>query len=119
MSAYAEMHSVARAQIADAGLPVTFSKVTNEHDAATDTLTPTTLTVAGHAAQVRSDPKRYAELGLLMTQTITLLFAPTVFGRRPDPGYTVRWAGQDWTVRDVEVVAPDGNAIVCRVVVSR
>lgn len=113
------MHSVARAQVADAGAAVTFTKTLQQHDAATDAVTSTTLSVVGHAVQTRSDPKRYEALGLLITEARTLLFAPTIYGALPAPGYTVTWAGSEWTVRDVDPVAPDGTALVARVTVSR
>ena len=97
---------------------ITFTKVTQAYDPATDTMTPTTTTVTGSAIQVRGDPRRYQALNLNLVTMPTLFFAPTVYGESPGVGDTVIWALKSYTVRDVSDIAPDGVVIASRVVVG-
>lgn len=116
---YAATHSRAHDLVRRKGAAVTFTTTTQAYDPATDTLTPTTSTVAGQAVQVAGDPERYRDLGLIETEARTLLVAPTTFGQVPAVGAAVTWGGVTWTVRWLEPVAPDGTAIVVEIVVSR
>lgn len=102
----------------------TFTKASpGTYDAATDTFTtPTTSTVTGSAIKVRSkdsEVRRYEALGLVLADTLTLLFTPTTYGDTPEVGSSVEWAEQTYTVRTVETIAPDGVTIAARVGVSR
>jgi len=100
---------------------VTFTRsAPGTYDAATDAWTaPVTTTITGNAIQVKGDPRRYRALSLVMTEALTLLFAPTTYGETPAPGDAVTWASVVYTVRDVETNAPDGVTITARVIVSR
>ena len=114
------MHSRALALVKRKGAAVTFSRTTQGgYDAETDTATPSTSTVVGHAVRVQGDPERYAGLGLVEAKAVTLLFAPTTIDEQPSPGDEVTWDGVEYTVRDVDPVAPDGDVIVSSVVIAR
>lgn len=116
---YQSEHADALADVEAAGAAVTFTLVTQTYDAETDTSTPATTTVSGHAVRVRGNPRQYEALGLVEASTPTLLFVPTTYGEEPELGATVVWNGETYTVRDVAPLAPDGSAILSRVVVSR
>ena len=118
---YATDHAGAVADIRDAGAPVTFSRTTpGTYNATTDTYTaPKTTTVVGHAVGTRGDPVRYQALSLVELAAPTLLFAPTTYGELPALGSTVTWAGIVHTVRDIQPIAPDGTAIIARIIVER
>lgn len=116
---YVSDHKGALADVKDAGAAVTFTLVTNTYDAATDTSTSETSTVQGYAVRVNGDPKRYEALGLVEADAPTLLFVPTTFGEEPPLSARVTWGGVSYTVRDVAPLAPDGNSILSRCVVSR
>jgi hypothetical protein len=118
---YAATHARAAALVARKGAAVTFTLSSpGTYDATTDTYsTPTTSTVAGHAVRVSGNPIKYQSLGLVQSEAPTLLFAPSTFGSQPSLGMTTSWGGVTYTVADVEPVEPDGNAIVCEVVVKR
>ncbi|MGB0878684.1 MAG: hypothetical protein ACPGVY_11370 [Mycobacterium sp.] len=116
--AYAEDHASALAGIADAGVAVTFTtEVEGTHNPLTETFgEPTTSTVTGHAVRVRGDKDTYTRLGLVYARHPTLLFAPSTYGDLPEAGWTVVWDGVTYTVAEVDPVAPDGAAIIARVV---
>lgn len=118
---YATEHASALGQITDAGTAVTFTKVVpGEYDAATDTWTDDDdQTVSGYAIRVKGDPETYQSLGLVEHEAPTLLFAPTTYGDLPALGATVAWGGEAYTVKNVDPLAPDGTAIIARVVVQR
>ena len=118
---YAPDHSGAYADLLADGAPVTFAFVTQgTYDPATDTFgAATTSTVTGAAIRVSGNPLRYSQLGLVQSESPTLLCAPTTFGSLPTLGATVTWGGTTYTVRDVEPLAPDGTAILFRAVVAR
>jgi hypothetical protein len=103
---------------------VSFARVTQSHDAATGLVTPTSTTIAGRALQVRGQPRRYEALGLRLDTMPTLLFEPTSLALRANtsafvqPGDTVTWNSATLTVRDVDVVAPDGLVQLARIVVG-
>lgn len=121
MSSYTTEHAGALEDIQDAGSPVTFSlEVKGAYTAATDSFAaPTTTEIDGHAIAVRGDPQAYRDLGLVFGAGLTLLFAPETYGELPAPLSTVEWAGSTWTVRAVDPVAPNGDAIMARVVCTR
>lgn len=117
---YSTEHAGALGDIRTAGAPVTFTKTTlGAYDPETDTATPSTTSVGGHAVRVRGRPDTYDALQLVESQAPTLLFAATTFGQAPALGATVTWGGETYTVRDVNPVAPDGSGIIFRVVVAQ
>ena len=115
---YATSHASALKLVTSKGTSVTFTKVTTDYDGETDTHTTTSATVTGKAVRVRGRARTYEALGLIESKAPTLLFAPDTYGSEPVLGSTLSWGGTTYTVRDVEPVAPDGTAIVARVVVS-
>lgn len=121
MSDYTSDHASALADVTEAGVAVTFTMVTpGTYDAATDTWTDAVdASVSGYAIRTRGNPLRYQALGLVQSESPTLLFTPTTYGDQPVVGSTVTWGGVVYTVKDVEPVEPDGNAILCKVVVAR
>ena len=48
----------------------------------------------------------------------TLIFVPTTYGDTVEPGDTVVWANDTYTVRDVEPASPDGVTILARVIIE-
>jgi hypothetical protein len=118
---YAGTHARAAALVKRKGVAVTFSLLSpGTYDAATDTYsTPSTSTWAGYAVRVPGDPIKYESLGLVQGEAPTLLFGPTTYGDQPALGAKVTWGSADYTVRHVDPVEPDGNAIVCEVIVAR
>ena len=118
---YAPEATSALADIKAAGAAVTFTQtVPGTYDPATDTWTsPSAVTVAGYAIRVKGNPIRYQALELIQSESPTLLFAPTTAGSLPAVGSAVTWNSIAYTVRDVEPVAPDGQPIIARIIVSR
>lgn len=120
MSSYLAEHAGALADLAEAGTAVTFSHTTSTYTESTDATTaPVTATVAGYALRVKGNPITYAALNLVQSEAPTLLFAPSTYGQMPVLGSSVTWGGQSYTVRDVNPLAPNGTAILCKVVVAR
>ena len=116
---YANDHAGALRDIQKAGVAVTFTKETRVPDPLTGHSTVTSSTIVGYAIRVVGRPKVYEALKLVESQAPTLLFAASTFGEKPDIGMTVEWGSETFTVKDVNPVAPDGNAIICRVVVAK
>lgn len=121
MATYAQDHASALLDLTEAGSAVTFTHITpGVYDAGTDTWTDAVdASVSGYAIRTRGNPLRYQALNLVQSESPSLLFAPTTYGAQPVIGSTVTWGGVTYTCRDVEPVEPDGNAIICKVVVSR
>jgi hypothetical protein len=120
MSIFTGDHAFALAEIAANGAAVTFSRLAEGYDAATDLVTPAVTTIPGKAIQVRGGSiERFRALGLVIDDPKRLLFAPDTFGQTPVVGDTVVWAGDRMTAKDVELVAPDGNTILAYVTVGR
>lgn len=102
-------------------MSVTFTRKANAYSRSAGTSTVTESTVTGEAIKVRGDPQRYQALGLVLTTMPTLLFTPDTYGEVPQPGDLVTWPetnGIQYTVRDVDTVAPDGVVIVARVIIG-
>ena len=102
---------------------VTFAHVVpGAYDPETETWgAPTTTTVTGAAIRVRGVPETYRAPTLIESQAPTLLFTPTTYGELPALGDTVTWppvGGTTYTVRDINPIAPDGVAIMARIVVA-
>lgn len=98
---------------------ITFTRTTHTHNRATDTLTSSSSTIAGRAMKVRGDPERYRALGLVESESPTLLFVPTTYGDRIKPGDTVSWRSTTYTARDCNHLEPDGVVIQTRVIIER
>lgn len=122
MSVYMGDHAFALAEVTANGKPVTFTRTAEGYNPATDLVTPSATTVSGHAVQIRMGGgvlERFRTLGLVLEDSKRLLFAPTTFGATPVAGDRVTWAGESFTVRDVETVSPDGTTILAYVTVGR
>jgi hypothetical protein len=120
---YAATALRAQVQVARYGAAVTFSRsVAATYDAATDTGSPTVTSATGNAVQKKADPRRYAALqsaGLVLVNPVTLLVAASALSTFvPTPGDAVTFASVVRKVAAVDVVAPDGTAIVYDVVAS-
>lgn len=116
--AYTDTHARALALVTKKGAAVTFTRVTRTYTASTDTSTISTSTVAGYAVRIPGNPKVYEALKLIPETAPTLLFAPSTYDGLPDVGDTVSWDSTTYTVRSVQPIAPDGNNLLARVVVS-
>ena len=121
MTLYAADAADALTDLTEAGAAVTFAKVTpGVYDPTTDTWTDAVdASVSGFATQLAADLAVYQALGLVLGQTESLLFAPTVPGATPVLGATVTWAGISYTVRSVSTMSPDGFTVLATVIVSR
>ena len=115
---YAADHAGALADIKEAGADVTFSKNARTYDRGTGRSTVSAQSVVGYAIEVRGSPRVYEALGLKITEAVTLVFAANTYGDIPNLGMTCSWGGETYTVRDVSPTAPDGIAILARVVVA-
>ncbi|MBA3890494.1 MAG: hypothetical protein H0X64_08180 [Gemmatimonadaceae bacterium] len=121
---YAAEHADALAELRAAGAPVTFTSWTpGVYDPSTATRSARVpITVTGYALRVKPssqlDRAKYQALELITSEAVTLLFAPDEYGRLPELGATADFAGVRYTVRDREPIAPDGVAIMARIVVA-
>ena len=100
----------------------TFTRRTRTLDESTAQVTYTETSITGKAIKSRSDPVRYRELGLVLQTMPTLFFTPTTYGDTPEVGDVVEWppsSGDEYTVRDVDAIAPDGVTIAARVVIGK
>lgn len=120
MSNYTTDHASALADVSDAGAAVTFTLTgQGTYNPATDTTTPgLDVTVDGSAVEVRGSLFHYQQLGLIATKARTLLFVPTTFNTAPLLDSVVVWGGESYTVKNVQLIAPNGDVIAARVVVS-
>jgi hypothetical protein len=80
---------------------------------------PTTLTAPGSAMQIDGDPDLYLALGLIESDSPTLLFRPATPGALPDLGWTVVWGGKPMTVKNINPLAMNGTPTAARIVVAR
>lgn len=121
MSDYSVDHASTLLDVADAGAAVTFSYTTaGTYDPLTDTTSGAeAATVTGSAIESKSSPIRYQALGLVQSEAPTLFFVPDTYGEIPPLGATVTWGGIDYTVKDVDPLAPAGVAIAASIVVAR
>ena len=81
--------------------------------------TPSTTTVTGSAVQVAGDPDTYDRLKLIRSIAPSLFFTPTTLGSLPAPGDTAVWGSDNYVVKDVSPLAPDGVAIAATVVIAK
>ena len=124
-TSYAEDHASAKADIAEAGFSVSFSRSVGTVDEATDTVSSsTTTTYTGVALRMPGDARTYAALGLTERDPITLLYATDNYGDALPPlGATTSTAalgGGTYTVQSIDPLAPDGSkAITATLVIAR
>ena len=102
-------------------MSITFTHVVpGTHDPEAETFTASsTSTVTGSAIQVQGIPRQYAGLNLVESEAPTLLFTPSTYGELPSLGDTIEWNDVVYRVRAIFPIAPDGVAIMARVIVSR
>ena len=105
MTKYAAEHSSAFQDVKDAGAEVSFRK--------------RTMTVSGVALQIRGDPEEYEALKLIQKEALTLLFVAETYGESPPLGASCEWGSQRYQVEAIRKLAPDGTAVLSRVIVSR
>ena len=104
---------------------ITFTRTRHTHSPETETLTPVTTTITGNAFQVRANPARYTALGLVLSESPTLLFTPTNYNLKAfsdefvQVGDTTSWNDETFTALDVDPVAPDGLVIMARIVIGK
>jgi hypothetical protein len=86
------------------------------YDPATDTWSGgSTTAVAGKAVQTKGDVDRFKALNLVLVNPVSLLIAAKNLAVTPLPGMTFTWAGKNYTIKDVDPVAPDGVPILFKV----
>ena len=102
-----------------AGRPAIFTETARVYTPETGLSSISQITVSGHAIRTRGNKRQYEKLGLVERDTVSLLFAPTTFGEVPSTGMKVDWGNFDYIVRWVARIAPDGGAIISRVVISK
>jgi hypothetical protein len=116
MATYTPEQADAFADIKDAGASVTFSRITRgvynplTGDNGGTTTTATSVAIARVASRV-SDVERVRALDLVNKRTVVLIVAGLALATanfRPLPDDVVAWAGEDFVVRDVSILAPDG-----------
>lgn len=74
--------------------------------------------VEGYAVEVPGDLTEYAELGLIQSEPVTLMFAPTTYGETPALGTVVTWAGKGRTLRAIRPIRPAGVLVAARLVLT-
>ena len=105
MTKYASEHAGAYADIQDAGAEVSFRKKTT--------------IVSGVALQTKGDPEEYESLKLIEKAALTLLFVAETYGEFPPLGASCEWGELRYQVEATRKLAPDGTAVLSRVIVSR
>lgn len=103
MSVYTTDHAGALADVRAAGAAVTC----------------TGSNVSGYAVRTKGDPTRYERLKLVESEAPTLLFVPSTFGGTPALNDLVTFGGTQYAVTDIDTLAPDGTAILHKIVVAR
>ena len=116
---YADDIASAGRDIADAGAPVTFTRAVNTVDVRSGDVAPTQITAVSSAIRVkpyRMDLLRYEALGLTLNNPVTLVVAASGLAFAPLPGDVFAFGAETFTVRTVDPIAPDGAAILYRVI---
>lgn len=118
---YATEWADAYADILDAGSAITFTKTSYPQDDTTGAVgAAVTAMASGVAIRVHGDPILYRELGLTLTESPTLLFAPGTMGTLPALDAVGSWGAVPYHVKHVKPLDVDGaGAILARVVVVR
>lgn len=126
MADYTRDHASAYADVLAAGAAITVTRSATDGESADGTMPePAQTSIACVAYQKKSDPARFAELGLTLATSITLSVVPATYGLRVNSpefvksGDLLPWAGITYTVRDVgPAIAPDGLVIISDVVAT-
>lgn len=115
MPTYTPEQADAFADIKDAGGSVTFSRITrgvyNPLTGDNGGTTTTATSVAIARVPTGSDVERVRALDLVNKRTVVLIVAGLALATatfRPVPDDVVSWSGEDFVVRDVSILAPDG-----------
>ena len=115
MATYTPEQADAFADIQDAGASVTFSRITrgvyNPLTGDNGGTTTTATSVAIARVPTGSDVERVRALDLVNKRTVVLIVAGLALATasfRPVPDDVVTWSGEDFVVRDVSILAPDG-----------
>ena len=115
MATYTPEQTDAFADIKDAGASVTFSRITrgvyNPLTGDNGGTTTTATSVAIARVPTGSDVERVRALDLVNKRTVVLIVAGLALATatfRPVPDDVVTWSGEDFVVRDVSILAPDG-----------
>jgi hypothetical protein len=117
---YETIHADVAADFEEFGASVEFVTDGRTYNPATDTFGGVYhQPVAGTAISVKGDREQYRDLGLVEAKALTLLFRPATFGEKPPLGSCVTWAGVEYNVNDVLPLAPAGETLIARVIVSR
>lgn len=117
---YVAKHARALEKLEEAGVAVSFRVSTpGEYNELTDEIgEPTITSVDGRAVEIPADPEEYEARNLILSQTITLFFVPTVMGELPDQHSTVAWAGSLRTVSALIPIRPAEVVIAAKVMVT-
>ena len=67
----------------------------------------------------QGDPEEYESLKLIEKAALTLLFVSETYGDSPPLGASCEWGGLRYQVEAIRKLAPDGTAVLSRVIVSR
>lgn len=120
MSSSASLHDRAKAALARNGVPVTFTLTgQGTYNPATDATTSAPdVIITGAAFQDEGDLDRYQVLGLIASRARRLFFVPDTLDQVPPLGSIVAWGGASFSVKDVDPLAPTGQAIAATVVVA-
>jgi hypothetical protein len=104
----------------EAGAQVSIARANQgAYDALTDTTVPTPPAITGsYAIGVKSNPQKYAALGLEVVSPQEIKLAAQGLTFDPRVGDTFVWAGVTYTVKYADPLQPDGTAIFWRLVGS-
>jgi hypothetical protein len=69
----------------------------------------------GYAVQTDGDPDRFAALGLVLNNPVTVLVAAQDLSVVPSPGMRFQWASKPYTTKLSEPHGPDGDPIYYKV----
>lgn len=107
--------------LARKGAAVTFSRTTpGVYDGLTGfTAPPTTTTISGSAMEIEGDSDLLLTLGLIASDTQTLLFRPATAGTLPALEWDVVWGGATLTVKHIQRLAMAGTPTAAKIVVAR
>ncbi len=117
---YAVDHASALADVAAAGVAVTFTLTTPGAEASDGASTSVTVSsVSGYATDAKGSPLEYQRLGLTPGEAPALFVVASTYGEVPALGAAVTWGGVAYTVRSVLPYRPDGTALFSTVIIAR
>lgn len=93
------------------GTPI-FDPVTNTWSGGAD------VVATGRAVQTNNNLEQLVALGLVDNKTVTLLVAASGLTITPSTGMVMSWAGVDYSIDNVDTLAPDGTPILYTIVGS-